>query len=293
MTRPAGAPPVVWTIAGSDPSGGAGVQADLKTFSALGAYGCAVLTALTAQNTRGVTGVHAVPAGFVRDQLATLAADVRVDAVKIGMVADAEVAGAVRDHLRERRPPFTVLDPVMVATSGDRLLAPAAEDVVRRELLPLADLVTPNLDEAAVLLGGPVAADRAQVHEQAAELQALTGRWVLLKGGHLEDPDGRAVDVLAGPDGHRVEVGAERVATRNTHGTGCTLSSAVAALVALADPGQPEADRVPAAVRGAKAYLTRALRAADGLSIGRAGATGRPGHGPVHHFAGIWPDPPA
>lgn len=293
MTRPAGAPPVVLSIAGSDPSGGAGIQADLKTFSALGAYGCAVLTALTAQNTRGVTGVHAVPGSFVRDQLTTLVADVRLDAVKIGMIADADVAGAVRDHLREHRPPFTVLDPVMVATSGDRLLARDAEDVVRRELLPLADLVTPNLAEAAVLLGAEVATRRSQVHEQAAALQSLTGRWVLLKGGHLEEPDGRAVDVLVGPDGQRVEIGAERVATRNTHGTGCTLSSAVAALVALADDHGSETDRVVTGVRGAKDYLTRALRAADGLSIGRAGATGRPGHGPVHHFAGIWPDPPA
>ena len=288
MSRPRGAPPVALTIAGSDPSGGAGIQADLKAFSALGAYGCAVLTALTAQNTRGVTGAFPVPAGFVRDQLETLAEDVRIDTVKIGMVADAGVARAVGAHLREHRPPFVVLDPVMVATSGDRLLEREAEAVVRDELVPLADLVTPNLAEAAALLAGPTACDLAAVRAQAAALQSSTGRWVLVKGGHLDPAGGPAVDVLAAPDGTLTELRAERVDTRNTHGTGCTLSAAIAALVAL----DPDGD-VVRGVRRAKDYLTGALRAADGLSIGRADATGRPGHGPVHHFAGIWPDPPA
>lgn len=288
MSRPHGAPPVALSIAGSDPSGGAGIQADLKAFSALGAYGCAVLTALTAQNTRGVTGALPVPAGFVREQLETLAADVRIDAVKIGMVADAGVARAVAAHLRGHRPPFVVLDPVMVATSGDRLLEREAEAVVRDELVPLADLVTPNLAEAAALLACPTAGDLPAVREQASALQSSTGRWVLVKGGHLDPAGGPAVDVLAAPDGTLTELHAERVDTRNTHGTGCTLSAAIAALVAL----DPDAD-VVRGVRRAKEYLTGALRAADGLSIGRADATGRPGHGPVHHFAGIWPDPPA
>ena len=288
MSRPRGVPPVALTIAGSDPSGGAGIQADLKAFSALGAYGCAVLTALTAQNTRGVTGALPVPAGFVRDQLETLAEDVRIDTVKIGMVADAGVARAVAAHLREHRPPFVVLDPVMVATSGDRLLEREAEAVVRDELVPLADLVTPNLAEAAALLAGPTACDLAAVRALAAALQSSTGRWVLVKGGHLDPAGGPAVDVLAAPDGTLTELRAERVDTRNTHGTGCTLSAAIAALVAL----DPDGD-VVRGVRRAKDYLTGALRAADGLSIGRADATGRPGHGPVHHFAGIWPDPPA
>lgn len=282
MTGPA----VALSIAGSDPSGGAGIQADLKTFSALGAYGCAVLTALTAQNTHGVTGVFAVPAEFVAEQLDTLARDVHVDSVKIGMVADAAVARAVAAYLVAHRPPVVVLDPVMVATSGDRLLEPEAVAFVRDVLVPLADLVTPNLAEAAVLLDREVATTLDQARDQARDLQARTGRWVLVKGGHLDAGGGRAVDVLAAPDGSQLEIAAEWVATTNTHGTGCTLSSAIAALAAR----RPDAE-LPEAVRQAKAYLTRALRAADGLSVGSADSTGRPGHGPVHHFAGIWPAP--
>lgn len=290
-SRPPGHPPVVATIAGSDPSGGAGIQADLKTFSALGAYGCAVLTALTAQNTRGVTGVHPVPADFVRAQFDTLVADVDLDAIKIGMVADGAIAAAIADVLSDLAAGGTgtvvVLDPVMVATSGDRLLAADAEDVVRRRLVPAADLITPNVDEAAALLDTTRATSTGEVREQALALRGIGARRVLLKGGHLARPDtasgDRAVDILVDADGTVHELVAERIDTRNTHGTGCTLSSAIAAL-------RPVSPDWVTAVRHAKDYLTQALRHADELQIGRVDEAGRAiGHGPVHHFAGVWP----
>lgn len=282
--RPAGHPVVALTIAGSDPSGGAGIQADLKTFAALGGYGCAVLTGLTAQSTLGVTRVFAVPADVVADQLATLCADVALDAVKIGMTTDAEVARAIAAALRElragARPPVVVLDPVMVATSGDRLLAAEAETVLREELLPLADLATPNLPEAAVLLGAEVARTPSEAADQARALRDLGVGWCLVKGGHLDGAE--AVDQLAGPDGVEA-ISAPRVATTNTHGTGCTLSSAIAV-------ERPRQTDWPSAVRAAKDYLTRALRAADDLVIGGTGTAPGPyaGHGPVHH--GVGPD---
>ncbi len=281
-TRPAGHPPVVLTIAGSDPSGGAGIQADLKTFSALGGYGCAVITALTAQSTRGVTGVFAVPADFVTRQLDTLFADIGIDAVKIGMIADAQIAAAVAASLRTYRPPYVVLDPVMVATSGDRLLTADAERVVRSELLPLADLITPNLDEAAALLGTERAADAAGARDQVHALRGLGAKRALLKGGHFTDA-AFAVDYLGGPDGTVQELGARRIDTANTHGTGCTLSSAIAAL-------RPRAPDWSTAVAQAKDYLTAALAAADSLVIGGTGSdrSRYAGHGPVHHFAKIW-----
>jgi hydroxymethylpyrimidine/phosphomethylpyrimidine kinase len=281
-TRPAGHPPVLLTIAGSDPSGGAGIQADLKTFSALGGYGCAVLTALTAQNTRGVSGVLPIPADFVSRQLDTLFTDVAVDAVKIGMIADAEIAAAVASSLRTHRPRYVVLDPVMVATSGDRLLAADAEQVVRAQLLPLADLITPNLDEAAALLGTGRAVDGAQAREQVDALRRLGARRVLVKGGHFAHTD-VAVDYLGGPDGTVHELTARRIDTPNTHGTGCTLSSAIAAL-------RPAAPDWLTAVRQAKDYLTAALAAADSLVIGGTGSDRSPyvGHGPVQHFATGW-----
>ncbi|GAB2459684.1 bifunctional hydroxymethylpyrimidine kinase/phosphomethylpyrimidine kinase [Xylanimonas ulmi] len=302
--RPAGHPVVALTIAGSDPSGGAGIQADLKTFAALGGYGCAALTGLTAQSTLGVTRVLPVPADMVTAQLTTLFADVAVDAVKIGMTSDAQVAGAVADALAEVRAaaartgtaaPVVVLDPVMVATSGDRLLAPDAERVLRERLLPLADLVTPNLAEAAVLLGARVARDGAEAADQARALVALAaahgvpappgGRWALVKGGHLDGA--AAVDHLAGPASAGA-VGAvgvtalasPRVDTRNTHGTGCTLSAACAVL-------RPALDDWPTTVRAAKDYLTQALEAGRRLRVGGTGVLGPrepwTGHGPVDH----------
>ncbi len=269
-TAPPAAPPVALTIAGSDPSGGAGIQADLKTFSALGAYGCAVLTALTAQNTQGVTGTHPVPAGFVTEQLDTLVADVDLDAVKIGMLATADVAEAVQRFLESSPCPMVVLDPVMVATSGDRLLADDAVEAVRR-LLPLASIITPNTAEAAVLLDTAVADDVSTMARQAAALLDAGAVRVLLKGGHLTGAD--AVDVYAGPEGER-RFSAPRVSTRNTHGTGCTLSSALAAL-------RPQRDSWPAAVGAAKDYLTGAIAAGGELRVGH-------GNGPVHHLSRLW-----
>lgn len=286
-TRPPGHPAVALTIAGSDPSGGAGIQADLKTFAALGGYGCAVLTGLTAQSTTGVTRVLPVPADMVTAQLETLFADVAVDAVKIGMTTDASIARAVAAALRHLRAagraPYVVLDPVMVSTSGHRLLAPDAEAVLRDELLPLADLVTPNLPEAAVLLGVEQARDDGEAADQARALLKLGTRFALVKGGHLDSAE--SVDHLAGsglgpgssPDGV-VALTAPRIPTRNTHGTGCTLSSACAVL-------RPRHGGWEPTVRAAKDYLTGALRAADDLVIGGTGTAPGPwrGHGPVDH----------
>jgi len=265
------APPVALTIAGSDPSGGAGIQADLKTFSALGAYGTAVITALTAQNTRGVSGVHLVPAGFVTQQLRTLVDDVRLDAIKIGMLGTAELADTVADFLRWHAHPVVVLDPVMVATSGDRLLSDDAVEALRR-LLPLASLITPNLPESAQLLGTDIATDVATMREQARRLVAGGAERVLLKGGHLAEGKD-SVDVFADREGVH-ELAAVRIATKNTHGTGCTLSSAIAAL-------RPVRASWLDATREAKDWLTRAIAAADTLQVGH-------GSGPVHHFHHWW-----
>lgn len=281
--------PHALTIAGSDPSGGAGIQADLKTFSALGAYGCAVLTSLTAQSTQGVTGVHPVPPAFVREQLDTLLADVRVDAVKIGMLGTVGVVEVLDEALGQdrqragRRLPHVVLDPVMVSTAGSRLLDEDAVQAVRR-LVRHVDLVTPNLPEAAVLLGGSpgdpttLARDVAQMTRQARAIQDLGCPRVLVKGGHAAARGQRArdevVDVLVdGDDVH--ELRGPRVDTRNTHGTGCTLSSAIAAL-------RPQRVNWPAAVGDARVWLTGALRHADQLAVGA-------GPGPVHHFWRTWP----
>jgi hydroxymethylpyrimidine/phosphomethylpyrimidine kinase len=260
----------VLTIAGLDPSGGAGILADLKTFSALGTYGTAVLAAVTAQNTRGVDAVHQLSGTLVSQQLETLLADVRVDAVKIGMLGTSEVIRVVADVLRRHGLPSVVLDPVMVAKSGDRLLAEDAVAALRDELLPLADLVTPNLPEAADLLGVTEARDEEEMDGQLTRLRELAPG-VLLKGGHLAGPD--SVDLLA-VEGRRVRLSAPRVETANTHGTGCTLSAAIAAL-------RPGCADWEAAVRGAKHYLTGAITAADQLGVGS-------GHGPVHHFHAAW-----
>ncbi len=264
-------PPVALTIAGSDPSGGAGIQADLKTFSALGVYGTSVITALTAQNTQGVTGIHLVPADFVTEQLRTLIADVRIDAVKIGMLATRETADAVAAFLRETPYDVVVLDPVMVATSGDRLLPEDAVEAIRR-LLPLASLITPNLDEAADLLRTRRAADVDGMLEQGRQLIALGARRVLVKGGHLHE-NAAAVDVFVSPQQEEV-LSTPRVDTTNTHGTGCTLSSAIAAL-------RPQRGSWLEAVADAKHWLTDAITAAEVLDVGH-------GHGPVHHFHRLW-----
>jgi len=272
---PAGTPPNTLTIAGVDPSGGAGVVADVKAMSALGAYACAVVAALTAQNTRGVAAVSAVPADFVARQIDVLFEDVRIDAVKIGMVGQRPVIAAVAECMARWRPPHVVLDPVMVAKSGDLLLDRDAVGTLREALLPQASVVTPNLPEAGVLLEErPVDSlkDMRRAAERLRNRMAHDGqRWVLLKGGHL--PGGDTVDVLHDGD-VMLELPGQRLDTRNTHGTGCTLSAALAALL-------PRAADVPEAARRAKAYLTEAIRHADRLQVGS-------GHGPVHHFHAWW-----
>jgi hydroxymethylpyrimidine/phosphomethylpyrimidine kinase len=260
------------TIAGSDSGGGAGIQADLKTFSALGVYGATVLTALTAQNTRGVTAVHDVGADFVTAQIDAVFSDIHVDAVKIGMLSQPDVIRAVREGLDRWRVGLVVLDPVMVATSGDVLLAPEAVETLRRVLIPRATVITPNLAEAAALLEAPIATNRAEMEEQGRALLRLGAQAVLIKGGHGTDVE--AADVLVGL-GEPRWFAAPRHITDNTHGTGCTLSAAIASGLALGlDLGQ--------SIRAAKAYLTAAIRAADGLHVGE-------GHGPVHHFHAWWP----
>ena len=271
--------PNVLTIAGVDPSGGAGVLADVKAISALRGYACAVVTALTAQNTRAVAGVFPIAPAFVRDQLDVLLADVRIDATKIGMVGQAPVIQAVAERLAHWAVTPVVLDPVMVAKSGDPLLDKSAVGALREALLPLANVITPNLPEAGVLLEVRAPETVREMTRAAEKLRRLMrgdgARWVLLKGGHLTG--GEAIDLLH--DGDRmIELTAERVATRNTHGTGCTLSAALATLL-------PQSEDVPAAARRAKQYLTEALRHADELAVGA-------GHGPVHHFHALWKTSP-
>ncbi|MDB5571375.1 MAG: Hydroxymethylpyrimidine kinase /phosphomethylpyrimidine kinase [Hyphomicrobiales bacterium] len=266
--------PNVLSIAGSDPSGGAGIQADLKTFSALGCYGMAALTALTAQNTRGVTGVHIPPPEFVAAQIDAIFTDVRVDAVKIGMLASGAVVEAVASRLRAHHARNIVLDPVLVATSGDSLGAPDVVDAMTRHLVPMASVITPNGPEAARLSGLPEPRTSADLESLARALYGLRPHAVLVKGGHMEGAE--AEDAFF--DGARVAfLRAPRIATRNTHGTGCTLSSAIAAFLAR---GYGLAD----AVAEAKDYLTGALAAADALTVGSG-----EGHGPVHHFHDLWP----
>lgn len=270
-SAPAAAPPIALTIAGSDSSGGAGIQADLKTFSALGVYGASVITALTAQNTRGVTAIHDVPDAFIAAQIDAVFDDLDVAAVKIGMLSRPGAIGAVAAGLARHARCPVVLDPVMVAASGARLLAAEAVASLIAELLPLADLVTPNLPEAAALLGGPIAADEAGMAAQGEALLSLGAKAVLVKGGHGGGSE--SVDILATPAGI-VRLAAPRLATANTHGTGCTLSSAIAA-------GLARGRDLPEAVAQAKAYISGAIAAADGLRIGA-------GHGPVHHFFRLW-----
>ncbi len=259
------------TIAGSDCGGGAGIQADLKTFSALGVYGASVITALTAQNTREVRGILDAPPEFIAQQIDAVFDDIRIDAVKIGMLSRPEVIEAVAAGLIRHGVAKLVLDPVMVAKSGDRLLAPEAVATLRERLLPLATLITPNLPEAAVLLAEDPITAESEMADACRRLLALGPEWVLLKGGHLEGPE--SVDLLIGGE-QTQRFAAPRVATANTHGTGCTLSSAIAAGLAQG------LDMIEATAR-AKDYVTAALQAADRLDVGA-------GHGPVHHFHDIW-----
>lgn len=280
MSSPGLRAPKVLSVAGVDPSGGAGLLADIKTFSALGAYGCGVVAALTAQNTRAVTGVHTPPTDFLRLQLDTLLADVAIDAVKLGMLASTDIVATVADRLAHFTAPNVICDPVMVAKSGDHLLARPAVAMVREALLPQTFMLTPNLPEAGVLLERRPPETVKEMYHAAEGLREMlplsSERWVLLKGGHL--PGSEVVDLLF--DGDRmIEMPAPRVDTQNTHGTGCTLSSAIAALLPqYAGSFRP----VEAAVRHAREYLLKAIAAADTLQVGR-------GHGPVHHFHAWWP----
>ena len=262
--------PIALTIAGSDSSGGAGVQADLKTFAAFGVYGASVITALTAQNTQGVTGIHQVPAEFVTAQIDAVLGDLDVKAVKVGMVSQRAVIEAVEAGLQRWSPRHIVLDPVMVATSGDRLLAPDAIEALRTKLIPRALLITPNLPEAAALLDEQIASSESQIESQGKRLLTMGASAVLIKGGHGHGAE--SIDYLFLQAGV-IALAAPRIATKNTHGTGCSLSSAIAARLA-------KGDDLETAVRNAKAWVTAAIAAADRLSVGH-------GHGPIHHFHGI------
>jgi len=259
------------TIAGSDSGGGAGIQADLKTFSALGCYGMSVITALTAQNTVGVTGIHSVPSEFVTLQLEAVLSDIGADAVKIGMLNNAEVINSVANALVRHKASTIVLDPVMTAKSGDKLLQDSAISALKKELLPLAFIITPNIPEAE-LLTGKVIGDRQEMATAAEALLGMGPDAVLLKGGHLEGDDSPDLLALAGGQTRWLE--GRRVNTKNTHGTGCTLSSAIAAF--LAHGKKPEE-----AVLLAKEYISEAIAAASFYAIGQ-------GHGPVHHFHELW-----
>jgi hydroxymethylpyrimidine/phosphomethylpyrimidine kinase len=262
--------PKVLSIAGSDPSGGAGLQADLKTFSALRCYGMAIVTALTVQNTRGVTSVHPIAPEIVAAQIDAIFADVEVDAVKIGMLAQPAVADAVATALARAKAHNIVLDPVLAASSGDRLSAAGLVEAIKVNLVPLATLATPNLFEAAALTGAPLARDPDGMAAQARALVARGARAALVKGGHL---DGEPVDVFYDGGELRLFRG-RRIETRNTHGTGCALSSAIAARLA-------HGSDLTAAVAEAKSWLEGALAAADELKVGG-------GHGPLHHFHALW-----
>ena len=266
--------PNVLSIAGVDPSGGAGILADIKTMSSLGAYATGVVTAVTAQNTMRVDGVIPIPTDFVVKQINTLFSDVHIDSVKIGMLFDSNLIKAVAERLRFWMPRYIVLDPVMIAKSGDVLLTPQAIATLRDELLPLATVITPNLPEAAALLETVDITEDEQMEEAANDLWKLKGctGWVYLKGGHRENLD-YSEDLLY--DGrHMIRYRAERTQTKNTHGTGCALSSALAALL-------PSSTDLPMAARDAKRYITQAIIHADELKIGH-------GHGPVNHFFAQW-----
>lgn len=265
--------PIALTIAGSDSSGGAGIQADLKAFSALGVYGASVITALTAQNTRGVDDIHAVPGEFVAAQLDAVLGDLDVKAVKIGMAGSADSVLAIAERLNALKNVPIVLDPVMVATSGDPLLEEKAEAILGDRLIPMADIITPNLLEAARLLDDAPADDETEMADQAKQLHMRGCGAVLIKGGHGGGAE--AVDILWDGKTH-TRLATPRIQTHNTHGTGCTLASAIAAGLAKGMP-------LGTACQQAKDYLNEALASADLLDVGS-------GSGPVHHFHDMWDD---
>ncbi len=268
--------PRALTIAGSDSGGGAGVQADLKTFSALGCFGMSAITALTAQNTVEVAGIYPVSPEFIGMQIDAVLTDIGADAVKIGMLHSPEVIEIVAKKLRQYKCRPIILDPVMIAKSGDKLLQDDAIDTLKKSLIPLATIITPNLPEASVLLEKPVET-REQMHEACRELALLGCDNILLKGGHLTEKHSSSgsVDFLyLGKDKKLIELDEKRIPTNNSHGTGCTLSSAITAYMA-------RKNSIEISVRKAKAYITGALEAGAEYKTGN-------GHGPVHHFYRVW-----
>lgn len=260
--------PIVLTIAGSDSSGGAGIQADIKAISATGSYACSVITAITAQNTQGVNSILPIPLDMVEQQLDAVFTDLNIQAVKIGMLADSDIIHLVAAKIRQYQPQYLVIDPVMVATSGDILLQQHAITTLKTELLPLADIITPNLPEAAALTGHDIPQSIDGMQAMISALRAINPHAVLLKGGHLEN-DSNSTDLLILAS-DVIELTTPRINTRNTHGTGCTLSSAIASYLA-------QGNTLEHATTLAKRYITAAITAADELTIGQ-------GHGPVNHF---------
>ncbi len=262
----------VLTIAGSDSGGGAGIQADLKTISAIGCYGMSVITALTAQNTKGVTGIYAVPPSFAEEQMEAVFTDIGADAVKIGMLYSAELIKVVARQLKKHNADKIVLDPVMVAQSGDKLLQDDAIEAIKEHLMPLAEVVTPNLPEAKVLLGRELQGAE-EMQDAARDLAGYNSKNILIKGGHLNDDNSTDFLYLAREDRFVVLKG-DRIKTRNNHGTGCTMSSASASYLA-------KGHNIESAVRKAKRFITEAIRAGSRYKLGH-------GHGPVHHFYQFW-----
>ena len=259
-------PPRILSIAGSDSSGGAGIQADLKTIAALGGYGMSAITALTAQNTQGVQAVHAPDPEFLRLQITTTLADIPADAVKIGMLHSAEIVAVVADCLQQFQPRHVVLDPVMVATSGDKLITPNTQEEIVRRLFPLATVVTPNLDELSWLIGTMVCHTK-DLENAGQQVLSMGAHAVLVKGGHLKDDT--LTDLLVRHASPTVSMRTPRIQTTNLHGTGCTMSAAIACFLAMGDD-------LEQACRKAHGYVQAAIRAASGRRLGN-------GHGPLDH----------
>lgn len=260
--------PIVLTIAGSDSGGGAGIQADIKAMSATGSFACSVITAITSQNTQGVSAIFPIPLDHVASQLDAVFSDLNVVAVKVGMLADSNIIKVVADKIKQYQPKHLVIDPVMVATSGDLLLEQSAISTLKEALIPLADMITPNLPEGAALTGKPVPESEADMQDMVEELRALGAKVVLLKGGHLEQ-DENSNDLLILPSSTAL-ISVKRFPTKNTHGTGCTLSSAIASYLA-------QGNELTQSVELGKRYISEAIAHADQLNVGQ-------GHGPVNHF---------
>ncbi|EPN4954697.1 MULTISPECIES: bifunctional hydroxymethylpyrimidine kinase/phosphomethylpyrimidine kinase [Vibrio diabolicus subgroup] len=260
--------PVVLTIAGSDSGGGAGIQADIKAMSATGSFACSVITAITSQNTQGVSAIFPIPLDHVESQLDAVFTDLNIVAVKVGMLADSNIIKVVANKIKQYQPKHLVIDPVMVATSGDLLLEQSAISTLKEELIPLADIITPNLPEGAALTGKPVPQSESEMNDMITDLRALGAKAILLKGGHLEENE-NSNDLLIMQDCAEL-ISAKRFPTKNTHGTGCTLSSAIASYLS-------QGNNLHKAVHLGKQYISQAIAHADELDVGK-------GHGPVNHF---------